>query len=433
MELVNRRNFLLLILYLISFLAFLSLSAWSDGFHGFSNMGFVIQTKIIIKFISFSVAIVFLFKYSRLINQYIRTPYLEIFLFYIVASFSLLYTPDFTYSMFRLTEHIGYFIFPLVIVINISQRAKTPEDILKFGINLILYGLGLLVLITWLVAFIAPEYAFRHLIGNITGLGGSIIHVHTLAIISSIIYGVNMCRLFGFESGNKIINLTVSIIMLLTIYLTHSRTGILIVLVITMMIVYQSHKNYIKILFYALLSSIGMIFLIMNLDAVVELILRGQNLEELLSLTERTTFWKVLIVDTLSESPILGYGYQMMSYDGLSKNFTDLGYSRSNAHNTFIQTFVGLGLVGLMLLLYHLLKVIQCFNYVNKRISENVKERVFELKIIVVICILASLTQYGIVGITTPVVPIYLMAIMLITYLRVILVGSFHSKRELNS
>ena len=433
MELVNRRNFLLLILYLISFLVFLRLSAWSDGFSGFSNMNFVIQTKIIIRLISFSVAIVFLFKYSRLINQYIRTPYLEIFLFYIVASFSLLYTPDFSYSMFRLTEHIGYFIFSLVIVINISRRAKTPEDVLKFGINLMLYGLGLLVSITWLVVFITPEYAFRQLIGNIVGLGGSIIHVHTLAIISAIIYGVNMCRLLSFESGNKIINLIVSIIMLLTIYLSHSRTGLLIALFITTMIVYQSHKNYTRILFYALFLSIGMIFLIMNLDAVVELILRNQKIEEFLSLTGRVAFWKVLIVDTLSESPILGYGYQMMSYDGLSKNFTDLGYSRSNAHNTFVQTFTGLGLVGLMLLLYHLLKVTQSFNYVNKRISGNVKERVFELVIIVVVCILASITQYGIVGMTTPVVPIYLMAIMLITYLRVILVSSLHSKHELNS
>ena len=101
------------------------------------------------------------------------------------------------------------------------------------------------------------------------------------------------------------------------------------------------------------------------------------------------------------------------------KYFPERGYSISNAHNTFIQTFVGLGIVGLLLLMYHLVKVLTSLRYVYRCSNRNEKDMVFELFVVITVCILASLTQFGIVGLTTPIVPAYFMAIMLITYSRI--------------
>jgi O-antigen ligase len=99
-------------------------------------------------------------------------------------------------------------------------------------------------------------------------------------------------------------------------------------------------------------------------NEIIEYLVRGQSFEEMLLLTERARFWLILISNTLFDQPILGHGYQMLGDDGITKHFPDLGYSISNAHNTFIQTFVGLGLIGFFLLSYHLLRVVMSLRYV---------------------------------------------------------------------
>jgi len=354
------------------------------------------------------------------------------FFFLVFAFVSLIYTSDFSYSGFRWIEHAGYFVFSFVIVVNLSKRTNSREEVLEFGVNLLLYGLFLLVAVVWLTFYIAPEYASRHLIGDISGLGGSMLHVHTLGIVAAMIYAVHMCRLFSDYGGSKIIHSLISASMLWTIYLTHSRTSVLISLVVTSVIFFKSNKTALKVLLYLFIISAVLMIAIMYFDQLLAYVLRGQQVEDFIHLTERVKFWKVIIADTLTESPLFGYGYQMMSYDGVSKYFADLHYSRSNAHNTFIQTFSGLGLIGSAVLFYHLIMVGKSFRYINNRVSKKLKDRVFELKVIVITCILASLTQYGIVGMTTPVVPVYLMAIMLITYLRIQLVDDLNFQNNGN-
>ena len=429
--LVGSSNIILLTFYVISFLAFLRLSHWTVGFHGILTTDPVVLAKIAIRVISFSVAFLYLFKYIKLINRYVRTPYLEMLLFLIVALLSLTYSSDPAYSAFRLTEHIGFFILSLVIVINLSRRSNKPKEVLKLGVDLTLYGMGFLVGIVWLSVIIAPEHAFRIVvrrdIGDITGLGGSILDVHTLAIISSIIYSVNLHRLFSISNSNKLINSILSVMMLTTIYLTHSRTGIIIVLLTTIIIIYRIRSSIYKTLLYVFLSMAIVVGVINYSNEIIEYLVRGQSFEEMLLLTERARFWLRLISDTLFDAPILGYGYQMLGNDGITKYFPDLEYSISNTHNTFIQTFVGLGLIGFSLLSYHLLRVVMSLRYVYRHAETHEKDNIFELVIILTICILASLTQYGIVGMTTPIVPVYMMSIMLLTYLRIQLIDNLNS------
>jgi hypothetical protein len=426
--LVDSKNILLLTLYVVSFLAFLRLSHWTMGFQGSISSDPVVLAKFLIRIASFSVAFLYLFKYIRFINYHVRTPSLEMLLFLVVAFLSLTYTPDFVYSTFRLTEHIGFFVVSLVIVINLSLRTNNPNEVLAIGVRLILYGMGLLIGTVWLSVIFWPEYAFRHVIGEVEGLGGSMLDMHTLAIISSIVYSININRLFSILDNNKLINLALSVMMLVTIYLTHSRTALFIVLLATLVILYRTRSGILKLLLYAFLGIVAVVGTAMYLNDIMEYVLRGQSYEELLLLTERGRFWGILVSDTLFNRPFLGYGYQMLSHDGLLKSFNDYGYSISNAHNTFIQTFTGLGLIGFSLLSYHLLRVVISLRYVYRYAEAHEKNNIFELIIIFIICILASITQHGIVGMTTPIVPTYMMLIMLLTYLRLQLKVSMQAK-----
>ena len=146
--------------------------------------------------------------------------------------------------------------------------------------------------------------------------------------------------------------------------------------------------------------------------------LRQQNFQELIQLSSRTIFWQEIIIDTFEESPFLGYGYQMMSHDGTTKVFESLGFiARGNAHNTFVQTFSGLGVIGLALLILNILLSITTYTNFRKIYTELYKShQIFMIMGLILLTLVASLTQYGIVGMTTPVVPVYLLCISYLSY-----------------
>ncbi|GAB1268530.1 hypothetical protein NBRC116493_17830 [Aurantivibrio infirmus] len=206
-------------------------------------------------------------------------------------------------------------------------------------------------------------------------------------------------------------------ILFITIYLTRSRSGMLILLAVVFFVgAYHVKLKYSVILYPILSLSLGVIVL-GNWEYLMKYILRGQEWGDLLNLTERVSFWVRISKDTVNESPIVGYGYQMLSSDGLYKTFDDKAYVVSNAHNTFIQTLAGLGILGLAVLLYHLVQVVSTVRFLYIRSAGKEKSRMFEVVILLAVCILASLTQYGIVGMTTPIVPVYMMIVALCSFL----------------
>ena len=303
-------NLLLLLAYLISYLAFLRLSAWGGGFTSLNSIDFIVLAKLGIRFTSFFVAFIYLFKYQKIFIQYIKTPYVEMLFFLFFALLSIIYTSDIFISSFRLFEHMGYFFFTLIIVINLSRNYLATVDVVKRGVNLVLYGSGILVAAVWVTWFIAPEYVLRHLIGDIKGLGGDILQVHTLANIACLIYSVILHRLLCKIEKSKILDLLICVVMLVTIYMTHSRGGIAIAFTLTILIfIYHRHKK----INFIVIPSVGLfviLFLSNNYNELLEFILRGQKQEDLIQLTARMFFWKSLLSDTLSDRFLIGYGYQ---------------------------------------------------------------------------------------------------------------------------
>lgn len=426
-----KKDRILMVSYVLSYLVFLRLSFWGGGFNSIDSLDVVTVSKITIRLITFSIAFIYLIKYVKFIGRYIRAPYIQFVYFLLFSSFSLLYTSDFFYSTFRLVEHVGYLVFSLVIVVNVSRNSSDTEEVIRKCVNLILYSLVILITIVWCASFLVPEYVYRHIVGDVKGLGGAVLHIHTLANIASLVFGVSLHRLFCLQSKNSILNYLIPVAMVVTIYMTRSRSGLGMILILTLLVLIYHSKN--KFVRYTFPVAIAFIIVVVSskYETIVQYILRGQQLDDLLRLTERVRFWSYLVSDTFNESPLLGYGYQMLSTNGIIKYFPDMGYSISNAHNSFIQTFVGLGLIGLALLLYQILRTVYSLYLAEKKSRSSLRDRGFEVAILVLACLLASFTQYGIVGMTTPVVPVYMMAVTLIAYHRQKLYSAVDSRSSL--
>jgi len=146
---------------------------------------------------------------------------------------------------------------------------------------------------------------------------------------------------------------------------------------------------------------------------------RNEQIDNLLSLTSRNIIWHGIVTDTWRNSPLIGFGYQMLSEFGISYNSQEYGFIRTNAHSTFVQTFAGLGLMGLLLLLWQIVKtgkVLYILSFINIKDNQHQKGA-FELLLLFVGCIISSISEFGIAGMTTPVVPVYLIVTVYTTYL----------------
>lgn len=403
------------LVFIVSFLPFLRLSMWSGGYDTIAAGDPVSIVKVAIRLIMMLVVFIYCVKYHRELNQLIKGPNLSLFIFFLLAFFSLSYSSDPIYSAFRLAEHVGLFLMAVFIVFGWSRELDNYTAIISKIIDLVIYSLFPLILIIWAFLAFGSPYVWRHMIGDSVGLGGQVLHVHTLAIICSILFGLFLNRFFVNFGFLKLFYGLASVLVLITLFFTLSRTGYFMA-VISALAILIHHKKLILAFFMAFLVLFWAgLNIELDFGLVVDLVKRGQTLEDLISLTTRTIFWKELIVDTTLESPFLGYGYQMMGPDGTTKVFESLGGTvRSSAHNTFIQTYAGLGVFGLIILAWNITNVLLRYLHLRSPKKKGV-ENLSMIFLIVIMCLIASLTQYGIVGMTTPVAPLYYLCVALLS------------------
>lgn len=400
--------------FIISFLPFLRLSAWGSGFSGLESVDTVSIAKIIIRIGTFSILLSYLaLRIHRLIDL-VKGDNLIIINFYFLGLLSLAYSSDRFYSGFRLVEHVGYLLFALAILIKQFPTVNTHK-----AINLVLYSCGMLVTIVWLTYFWNPNYAFRMLHGTLATFGGHILHIHTLGIIAAMIYGVIFFRLLcrkKFLTTLSIFHILVVFLMFLTVILTRSRTSLIILVIVTMVIVWRTYPYRIG----SICLVLALLYLLTVdqsvIDQFVSYFLRDDSVENLRTMSSRTRIWEEVIAQTWEESPLLGYGYQMLSDKGIYFFSYEYGFERSNAHSTFVQTFAGLGIIGLLLLVWHITVIARTLVVLSFKREGSHQDDFFELLILYICCIIASITEFGIVGMTTPVVPVYLIISVYCTY-----------------
>ena len=420
---------LLSLLFIVSFLPFLRLGMWGGGVENLAAGDIVSVSKMLVRVVVIFFVAIFFMKHFRQLNDLLKGPSLSLIIFYLFGFLSLLYSSDIFYSTFRLAEHVSLFFLTLFLGLHWSNRLQSNELLIAKAINLMIFGLSTIVITVCIFVVIGSADVWRHMIGDSVGLGGLVIHVHTLAITCALLYGMLLGKLSSASNSSKIGLLLACVVLLVMIGFTLSRTGYLLVFLVTTIVLIQHKKlvTAVAVCFFGLL--VTMLFVDIDLSIPLEIAARGQNFQELISLSSRVTFWSELVVDTTFQRPIFGFGYQMLSEDGTTKIFSSLGgIARGNAHNTFVQTYAGLGIIGVSLLSWNIGSVFYRTSYLSRYgyLTKIDKDKLF---VIVITCLVGSLTQYGIVGMTTPLVPIYGFCVALLS---VIQINSFKQNRKIN-
>ncbi len=138
------------------------------------------------------------------------------------------------------------------------------------------------------------------------------------------------------------------------IVLSNSKNALLSLLFMLILIPFwkilrQSYKQKLFLFHASLLLGGGIIVGLIN---YVEPILNSMGKD--LTLTGRIPLWIVLL-DKVSDKPWLGYGYNGFWPSEIDDVQSQLLWSAGHAHNGFLEVALGLGLLGLLLLIFNLL------------------------------------------------------------------------------
>ena len=221
------------------------------------------------------------------------------------------------------------------------------------------------------------------------GLGGSIIHVHSLAMLLLILF---VCTLWSENKYST--KLVLSIFCVVITIATLSRTGFIILpLIIAFWIV--SYKKPAKInLAIIIFITISALFVVPILaEKILSIFIRGAPISDLLSGSNRLYIFKSGI-DEFTKSPLLGFGFDNFSFLG-NYLVVDQSYERSSLHNQYLYILVSTGVIGFVLFLLFLGSLIIASTKKNEKY--NIRNFAFYI-----ILIIFSLTQDTIFNDSTP-------------------------------
>lgn len=221
--------------------------------------------------------------------------------------------------------------------------------------------LGAIISIALIVA--VPGYGIKFGL-NETFWKGLYAHKQYLGRIMTL--GAMSCLLMMFDERNRhrLIALFGFLLTTLFVLLSGSKTSLVIILLsLFFMPFYKLMRQKYKLRTFLLstgllvIASVAVI-IIGNLETIVVDIL-GKNME----LSSRTPVWELAIGKGL-ERPLLGYGYAGFWTSDASQFIIDqtwagsAGSGRFHAHNGFVDVFLQVGLVGLVLCMINVLAII---------------------------------------------------------------------------
>ncbi|WP_298418002.1 O-antigen ligase family protein [uncultured Kordia sp.] len=175
---------------------------------------------------------------------------------------------------------------------------------------------------------------------------------------------------------SKKFRIITSILLALGVIQLFSLMGVLSLIVLAFYVLFLNNKK----TFYILIASIGIVGVIVNKTRIVKIVTSSaeERKEELIKLNERAIIWSTA-VQVISESPVTGSGIRkaQQKLNKLYPKGGDFGersqLKNLHAHNTFLQTFLETGIIGLGILLsfFFLLikKIRKSTNAITKHIS----------------------------------------------------------------
>lgn len=264
----------------------------------------------------------------------------------VFAMFSAVYS-----SIPLLTLWKGFEVLAMACVgLYIGIKIRSEDD-LQDVINIILLGLWLIIISALVGATVVPSEAFTKMQSRekmAFALQGvyPFVNANTLSQISGMIAA---CALAWMVKPKRTYGITGPLIIFLTsitcLILAHSRTSIIAFLLTTALLMFVFRK---RVLLFGVLW-LGAILALSGtvMQYFLPYFIRGQKTAVLTSLSGRTTFWPE-VIKKIGDAPFLGSGFYASQR---------IIWDISSVDNTYLETILGLGIIGAILLCVPVLSI----------------------------------------------------------------------------
>lgn len=236
-------------------------------------------------------------------------------------------------------------------------------------IKLLSWVTGLAILLSFIVCLLFPSYGIASDPDNYSAWTGIFTHKQIFGRFLSFSASIFLVRAAYQRNQHWLNFVLLSLILILTIF-SQSKTSLMgFFILVTFLPFYriarQKGTRFLLMLITLLIAICLAIILTLNLQTIVVDML-GKNLE----FNGRTPIWTMIIEKGLRERPLLGYGYNafwtsdvstpilMNSWARGQENFVS-GEDIFHAHNGFIDLFIQLGIVGVVIFIVNFLETIR--------------------------------------------------------------------------
>ncbi len=304
----------------------------------------------------FVLSLFFSFSIKKLKTNY---SLFVLFLFFIAHLISLFYTKNIDSGWFDIEVKLSIIVFPILFFLS-KQDKFNKYQVLKYS-----YFITLIYIVFLILRGMYNSYLFDNINYLFYFRFSHFIHSSYLAMYLAIFLLIGIHFLFTASSKERIYYFIGNIILVSGIFFTESKIGYLSLFVILIIGLVRTFKN-IKFKPKHYLISLAIITILVfsisqnrRFNSMVN-VLKTFNVNTLNANTpEESTGVRILVwnssLKVISENLIFGVGAGSIKQK-LLKKYYELNYQtplklKLNAHNQFLETFIGLGIIGVTILL----------------------------------------------------------------------------------
>lgn len=270
-------------------------------------------------------------------------------LYWLVCAISISYSEDWFVSLYKVLEFSLLFLFGALIRDECSSRNMAVNEFI-----LLLQGILKVVLIfalSGIILYPAKAYIGYGIVDGYSKNQSAwsifpMINPNTLGQVGALIFGMGFIGIvFRNKSANNMFNCVIGASSLILAYSRTSMVGIVVFILIFIGI----RKNILYRIYVFFIIAGCFVFS----DILLQFFSRGQDIEEIRSLTGRLDSWLVA-KELVLNNPFLGRGYYA-GFQNLSESF---GTKFTTTDNSFIDILLGTGILGFLLIVKFLSSII---------------------------------------------------------------------------
>jgi O-antigen ligase len=250
---------------------------------------------------------------------------------------------DIFISVFRMAEWI------LAFTLFLALYSRTPADrATELIVQLIGRASWIWIAMTWMILPIMPSHVYGgagegEAVSAHAQLGGELISPSYLATLAIAAF---FYSLIFFPRGlMKFAGCSIAVV---TIALARTRIEQLsFLMLLVIYVLFYSGKFVLRLATIVSVAVLGVIGILFR-EAIFQYISRGQSLNTLTTLDDRTRVWQASL-DAARLRPFLGYGFVVGAKNAIRDHWLFTHWTPPHAHNEFIQALVSGGILAVVL------------------------------------------------------------------------------------